>query len=225
MKLLLAEDEKELSSAIARILRHSNYTVDTVYDGVEALTYLTNDNYDGAILDVMMPKLDGVSVVRELRAAGNNVPVLILTAKSELDDKVTGLDSGADDYLTKPFAVKELLARLRALTRRKNTEITNYNIGNVTLNPQIYELATEFANTRLTNKEYQMMEMLIANPNMLISTEKFMESIWGFDSDAEINVVWVYISALRKKLTAIRANIEIKAIRGVGYKLKIIELE
>lgn len=221
MKLLLAEDEKELSNALVRILRHSNYTVDAVYDGAEALEFIDADEYDCVILDVMMPKLDGFSVVKKLRLAGNHVPVLMLTAKSELDDKITGLDSGADDYLTKPFAMQELLARIRALTRRKGTEVSSFTIGNTALNQQNYELTTTEGVARLTNKEFQMMEMLMSNPNTLISTEKFMESVWGYESEAEINVVWVYISALRKKLANIGANIGIKAVRGVGYKLEL----
>lgn len=221
MKLLLAEDEKELSNALVRILRHSNYTVDAVYDGAEALEFLDADEYDCVILDVMMPKLDGFSVVKKLRLTGNHVPVLMLTAKSELDDKITGLDAGADDYLTKPFAMQELLARIRALTRRKGTEVSSFTIGNTSLNQQNYELTTTEGVARLTNKEFQMMEMLMSNPNALISTEKFMESVWGYESEAEINVVWVYISALRKKLANIGANIGIKAVRGVGYKLEL----
>lgn len=225
MKLLLAEDEKELSNALVRILRHSNYTVDAVYDGLEALDYLDADDYDCVILDVMMPKLDGFSVVKKLRERGNHVPVLMLTAKSELDDKIAGLDAGADDYLTKPFAMQELLARLRALTRRKGTEVSSYTIGNTSLNQQNYELFTSEGESRLTNKEFQMMEMLMSNPNTLISTEKFMESVWGYESEAEINVVWVYISALRKKLTNIGANISIKAVRGVGYRLEVDQTE
>lgn len=225
MKLLLAEDEKELSNALVRILRHSNYTVDAVYDGAEALDFLGADDYDCVILDVMMPKLDGFSVVKKLRENGNHVPVLMLTAKSELDDKIAGLDAGADDYLTKPFAMQELLARLRALTRRKGTEVSSYTIGNTSLNQQNYELFTSEGESRLTNKEFQMMEMLMSNPNTLISTEKFMESVWGYESEAEINVVWVYISALRKKLTNIGANISIKAVRGVGYRLEVDQTE
>ena len=220
MKLLLAEDEKELSSAIVRILKHNNYAVDAVFDGEEALNYLSLAEYDGVILDVMMPKLDGISVVKRLREKGNNVPVLILTAKSEIDDRVLGLDSGADDYLTKPFAMKELLARIRAMYRRKNEVINNYSFGNMILNPKNFEIKSGEGTIRLTNKEYQMLEMLISNPNCLISTEKFMENIWGFNSESEINVVWVYISAIRKKLKAIGSNVNIKAVRGVGYKLE-----
>ncbi len=222
MKLLLAEDERELSNIIVRVLKHNNYTVDAVYDGQEALEYLTFGDYDGVILDIMMPKTDGITVLKTIRERGNTVPVLLLTAKAEIDDRVTGLDAGADDYLTKPFAMKELLARIRAMTRRKNAAISNYNIGNVTLNPAQYVLSAPRGEVRLSGKEFQMMEMLISNSNMLISTEKFMENVWGYDSEAEINGVWVYISSLRKKLAEIGANIGIKAVRGLGYKLEEI---
>ncbi|NLH01869.1 MAG: response regulator transcription factor [Clostridiales bacterium] len=221
MRLLLAEDEKELSNALVTILKHNNYSVDAVYDGAEALNYLQAENYDGAILDIMMPKVDGITVLKKLREWGSDLPVLMLTAKSEIDDRVLGLDSGADDYLTKPFAVKELLARIRAMTRRQ-PEVTDnvLKFANLRLNRSTYELSTEHGRFRLANKEFQMMEMLMVNPGILIPTERFMEKIWGYDSDAEINVVWVYVSYLRKKLAAINANAVIKATRGVGYSLE-----
>lgn len=223
MKLLLAEDERDLSKALVTILKHNNYSVDAVYDGSEALDYIMTGDYDGVILDVMMPKMDGIQVLKKVREMKCNVPVLILTAKSEIDDKVEGLDSGADDYLTKPFATKELLARIRAMTRRREENVTtNFSFGNVTLNPATYELTAPKGNVRLANKEYQMMEMFINNHNQLISTERFMEKIWGYDSEAEINVVWVNISYLRKKLMEIGANVSIKATRGVGYSLEEI---
>lgn len=220
MKLLFAEDERELSSVVERVLKHNNYNVDAVYDGEQALEYLTFSEYDGVILDIMMPKVDGITVLKTIRERGNNVPVILLTAKSELDDKVTGLDAGADDYLTKPFAMKELLARVRAITRRKNNEISCYTLGNITLDPAKYLLSSVKGELRLSGKEFQMMEMLISNKNMLISTEKFMENVWGYDSEAEINGVWVYISSLRKKLAKIGANVSIKAVRGLGYRLE-----
>lgn len=221
MRLLLAEDEKELSNALVTILKHNNYSVDAVYDGLEALDYLQAENYDGAILDIMMPKMDGLTVLKKLRENGSDLPVLMLTAKSEIDDRVIGLDSGADDYLTKPFATKELLARIRSMTRRQ-AEITDsiLRYGNIKLDRSTYELSTDGGNFRLANKEFQMMEMLMTNPKILISTDRFMEKIWGYDSEAEINVVWVYISYLRKKLSAINANVSIKASRGAGYSLE-----
>lgn len=221
MRLLLAEDERELSNALVTILKHNNYSVDAVYDGLEALDYLEAENYDGAILDIMMPKLDGISVLKKLREKGSDLPVLMLTAKSEIDDRVLGLDSGADDYLTKPFATKELLARIRAMTRRQSEVTDNVlAIGNIRLDRSTYELSTEHGRFRLANKEFQMMEMLMTNPRILISTDRFMDKIWGYDSEAEINVVWVYISYLRKKLSAISANVGIKATRGTGYSLE-----
>ena len=220
MKLLLAEDERELSGAVVRVLKHNNYTVDSVYDGAEALEYLTYGEYDGVILDIMMPKADGLTVLRTIRAQGNNVPVILLTAKSEVDDRVEGLDAGADDYLSKPFAMKELLARIRAMTRRKNDVISTYTVGNLTLNPKQFTISADKGEIRLSGKEFQMMEMLVKNGNVLISTEKFMESVWGYDSEAEINGVWVYISSLRKKLQSIGANVNIKAVRGLGYRLE-----
>ena len=171
----------------------------------------------------MMPKRDGISALREMRARGYNIPVLILSAKSEVDDKVLGLDSGANDYLTKPFSVKELLARLRAMTRKGDGQIdSTLKFGNLTLDLATYELATASGSFKLANKEFQMMDMLMRNPTHLISTERFMEKIWGYDSDAEINVVWVYISYLRKKLTTLGADVEIKAHRNSGYSLEII---
>jgi len=221
MRLLLAEDEKELSNALVTILKHNNYSVDAVYDGLEALDYLQAENYDGAILDIMMPKMDGLTVLKKLREGGSDLPVLILTAKSEIDDRVLGLDSGADDYLTKPFATKELLARIRSMTRRQ-AEVTDsiLRFGNIKLDRSTYELSADEGNFRLANKEFQMLEMLMANPKILISTDRFMEKIWGYDSEAEINVVWVYISYLRKKLSSINANVTIKASRGAGYSLE-----
>ena len=223
MRLLLAEDEKELSNALVTILKHNNYSVDAVYDGAEALDYLQAENYDGAILDIMMPKMNGITVLKRLREKGSDLPVLMLTAKSEIDDRVLGLDSGADDYLTKPFATKELLARIRAMTRRQ-AEVTDsvLRCGNVRLDRSSYELSSDQGSFRLANKEFQMLEMLMTNPKILISTERFMEKIWGYDSEAEINVVWVYISYLRKKLAAIDANVAIKASRGSGYSLEEI---
>lgn len=222
MKLLLAEDDRDLSSAIVRVLKYNKYDVDTAYDGEEALYYLENFKYDGAILDIMMPKMDGVSLVRKIRENKNSVPVLLLTALSETDDKVRGLDSGADDYLTKPFVIKELLARIRAITRRSEVIHDAYQIGNVTLDSNTFELKAD-TSIRLTNKEYKLMELLIRNRTVLLSTERIMESVWEFDSEAEINVVWVFISSLRKKLEQIGANYSIKAVRGVGYRLEEIQ--
>lgn len=224
MRLLLAEDEKALSKALATILERNNYSVDAAYDGQEALDYLEVGNYDGVILDIMMPKVNGITVLREIRKKGSLIPVLLLTAKSEVDDKVLGLDAGANDYLTKPFNSRELLARIRAMTRTQTAQANSQlKIGNVTLDRATYELSTSSGSYRLANKEFQMMEMLMSNPKNLISSERFMEKIWGYDSEAEINVVWVYISYLRKKLAVLHANIQIKAMRNAGYTLEETE--
>ena len=280
MRLLLAEDEEDLSRALVAVLKHNNYSVDAVYDGAEALDYIENsDNYDGVILDIMMPKMDGITVLKTIRSHGNSVPVLMLTAKAEIDDRVEGLDSGADDYLTKPFSMKELLARIRAMTRRKaDTTDSVLTFGDITLDRLTYMLTgpasiknadsiennalhtdannedngnltgkikgdntsdgqvlgnqsagnssvgnsstgTQSVGIRLANKEYQMLEMLMTNPGQIISVDQFMDRIWGYDSEAEQNVVWVYISYLRKKLASVGSTAQIKATRGVGYSI------
>jgi len=221
MRLLLAEDEKMLSDALVTMLQHNNYSVDAVYDGQDALDYLETGDYDGAILDIMMPKMDGITVLKKVREQGLTLPILMLTAKSEVDDRVVGLDAGADDYLTKPFAIKELLARIRAMTRRQpELSDSTLKFGNLSLNRADYTLSGPDDSTQLANKEFQMMEMLMSNPGQVISTDRFLEKIWGYDSDAEVNVVWVYISTLRKKLTALGTSVTIKAARGVGYSLE-----
>ena len=224
MRLLLAEDEKDLSKALCAILKHNNYSVDPVYNGEDDHDYGMSENYDGIILDLMMPKMNGIDVLKKLRKNGISTPVLILTAKAQTEDKIIGLDSGADDYLTKPFSTGELLARIRAMTRRKSEFSPNLlTLGNLSLNRETYELSTETGSIRLGNKEFQMIEMLMNNAGRLIATEQFMERIWGYETEAEINVVWVYISYLRKKLSSLKANIEIKATRGVGYTLEEIK--
>lgn len=220
MRILFAEDEISLAKAVVRILEKNNYSADAVHNGVDALNYLETDNYDAAILDIMMPKMDGITVLKKLRESGNPIPVIMLTAKSEVDDKVLGLDSGANDYLTKPFDTKELLARIRAMTRTQASVNSKLHFGNITLDRATFELSSPTGNFRLANKGFQMMEILMSDPQHLISTERLMERIWGYDADAEINVVWVYISYLRKKLTALHANIQIKATRNAGYSLE-----
>ena len=225
MRLLLAEDEKDLADALEAMLKHNNYSVDVVDNGQDAYDYLMLDEYDGAILDVMMPQMDGVTVVKKIRENKKSTPVLLLTAKSEIEDKVYGLDSGADDYLTKPFVTRELLARVRSMTRRQATFTSNVlELGNVSLSKYTFELSTEKDKVRLSNKEYQMMELLMRNSGNVIQTEQFLEKIWGYDSDSEINVVWVNISYLRKKLKALDANVQIKATRNVGYTLEMLDV-
>ena len=224
MRLLLAEDEKALSNALVAILKHENFSVDAVYNGQDALDYLLAGNYDGAILDVMMPKMDGISVLKEFRKSNKTLPVLMLTAKNEIDDKVLGLDSGADDYLGKPFDVKELLARIRAMLRRKGGEADNIlKFCDISLNRSAFELSSSKESYRLSGKEFQMMEMLLVNQGKVISVEQFMEKIWGYDSDTEMNVVWTYISYLRKKLATLSNTVQIKAIRNIGYVLEEVK--
>ena len=222
MRILLAEDEKSMSRALCAILTKNNYSVETVYDGQDALDYLLGGEYDCAILDVMMPKMDGFTVLQKIRGKGITIPVMMLTAKSEVDDKVEGLDLGANDYLTKPFESRELLARLRAITRNTTTAPDNtLRFGNIDLNRSTFELSGPQGSVRLAAKEYQMMEYLMANPGALISTDRFMEKVWGLDSDADINVVWTNLSYLRRKLSSIGANVQIKAARNAGYSLEI----
>lgn len=221
MRILLAEDERSLSRALVALLERSNYSADAVYNGEEALAYLEAGNYDALILDIMMPKVDGLTVLRRLREKGNPIPVLLLTAKSEVSDKVLGLDTGANDYLTKPFSTQELMARIRAMTRTQTGQVSSrITFGNITLDQATFELSSPTGSFRLANKEYQMMELLMCNPRQLIPTERFLERIWGYDSDVELNVVWVYISYLRKKLTALHADIQIKVTRNAGYSLE-----
>lgn len=224
MRLLLAEDEKALSSALQVILKHNNYSVDAVYNGQEAYDYIVAGVYDGVILDVMMPKMDGFTVLSKIRSEGCDVPVIMLTAKSETDDKINGLDLGADDYLAKPFEMKELLARIRAITRRKSEAVSADMIyGDCTLNSLNYELSSDGGSVKLQNKEYQIMELLMANQKSIISAELMMEKIWGYDTDTEISVVWVNISYLRKKLGQIGSKVSIKAVRNQGYTLEYSE--
>ena len=224
MRLLFAEDKKSLSRAITAILKNNHYEVDAVYDGEEALAYLECGTYDGAILDIMMPKKDGLTVLKEIRRQGINTPVLMLTAKAEIDDRVLGLDSGANDYLTKPFAAPELLARIRAMTRTQMTQNTSsLSFGNLSLNQTSFELSSPSGSYQLTNKEFQLLELLMANPGQVISSDRLFEKIWGYESDADPSVIWVYISYLRKKLTALNASVRIRAIRNAGYRLEEIQ--
>lgn len=203
--------------------KKNNYSAEAVYNGADALSYLETGDYDAAILDVMMPQMDGFTVLKKLRQQGNQIPILMLTAKSEVDDKVLGLDSGANDYLTKPFDTKELLARIRAMTRGQNRTDSKLAYGNITLDLADFSLSSPTGSFRLANKEFQLMEILMSNPQHLVSTERLMEKIWGYETDAEINVVWVYISYLRKKLAALHANIQIRSSRNAGYSLEEIK--
>lgn len=222
MRLLLADDEKELTDALSVILNYNKFTTDCVYNGQDALDYAMSGEYDGIILDVMMPRMDGVEVLRRLRQAGITTPVLMLTAKSQLRDKVEGLDAGADDYLPKPFETEELLARIRAMARRGSAVFTPDTLifGDLSLDRKSFELKCGGESVRLANKEFQMMELMMTNPKVVISTERFMDRVWGFDSDSEMNVVWAYVSYLRKKLQTLGSRVELTALRGRGYMLE-----
>jgi len=220
VRILIAEDEKPLARAIVKIFEKNNYSADAVHNGEDALFYLESDNYDVVVMDIMMPVMDGITALKKLRERGNQIPVLLLTAKAEIDDKVLGLDSGANYYLTKPFDSKELLAAIRAITRTQSEVSSKLTCGNISLDRTTFELSSPTGSFRLANKEFQMMEIFMANPHQIISAERFMEKIWGFDNEAEINVVWVYISYLRKKLTALHADIYIKVSRNIGYSLE-----
>ena len=221
MKILIAEDDPSLRRVLVALLEKSNYSTDAVADGLEALEYLRVGSYDVAILDIMMPKMDGFQVLSSIRQEKNTVPVLMLTAKAEIEDKVTGLDLGANDYLTKPFDLRELLARLRVLTRPSETRQTNLlELGNTRLDTNSFVLSAPGGSYRLANKEYQTMALLMRNPNVLVAPGRFLENIWNPDSRAEDNTVWTYISYLRRKLAAIGSDLQITTRRNAGYMLE-----
>lgn len=222
MKLLYAEDEISMSEAIVDILEYHNYTVDAVYDGDAALEYARTEQYDGIILDIMMPYRSGLEVLKMLRREGRRTPVLLLTARSEVEDRITGLDSGADDYLPKPFDMGELLARVRSMLRRKEDYTPSVlTFGNISLDSRSFELKGKEGSVFLPKLEYQLMELLMLNKGIYLSTEDILVKVWGYDTDVEIGVVWVYISYLRKKLAELNADIVIKAKRNIGYTLEI----
>lgn len=223
MKLLLAEDEIELSNALCAILRHAGYTVDAVYNGQDAYDYAKVGAYDGLILDVMMPEMDGMEVLSRLRSEGHGTPALFLTARSEIEDRIRGLDLGADDYLTKPFDTGELLARIRAMMRRKMDYTPNVlQCGDLCLNRATYALYKDGAGDQeamqLVGKEFQMLELLMEAPGHVISADTFMDRIWA-DAEAGTDVVWVYVSNLRKKIRTLGASVEIRSTRGLGYSI------
>ena len=219
MKLLLAEDERELSNAIVRVLKHNNYTVDAVYDGAEALEYLTFGNYDGVILDIMMPKADGLTVLRKAREGGNNVPVLLLTARSEVDDRVEGLDAGADDYLTKPFGVMELLARVRALLRRTQEETPSavMTLGDVTLDRESHRVTAGGQEVALTHMEFELLAFLMAHAGKAVTREVLLDDVWGIAYSGDTRTIDVHVRTLRQKLGD--SGRLITTIRNVGYRM------
>ncbi len=222
MKLLYAEDEVAMSEAVTDILTYHNYMVDAVYNGADALDYARADEYDGIILDIMMPGLDGLEVLKILRKEGNRTPVLLLTAKSQIEERIEGLDAGADDYLPKPFNMGELLARIRAMLRRREDFTPDIiTFGDVSLNQKTFELSCNGKSIILPKLEYRLMETFMRNQKICISTEDLFTKVWGYDTEAEIGVLWVYISYLRKKLSSLGSNVEIKAKRNVGYMLEV----
>lgn len=222
MKILVAEDDTSLRKALVSILAKNQYSVDAVDNGGDALDYLRSGLYDAAVLDIMMPVMDGVSVLVQARKGGCGTPVLLLTVKAEVDDKITGLDAGANDYLTKPFDMRELLARLRVLTRKNDVQQTNILIcGNTSLNTRSFELSAPSGSYKLASKEYQTMLFLMRNPGIVLSSAQFLDNIWDVDSRAGENTVWTYISYLRRKLEAIASNLQIRTMRGAGYVLEV----
>lgn len=221
MRILYAEDERSLSEAVVDILVYHNYTVDAVYDGETALAYAQLEEYDGIILDIMMPKKNGLEVMRELRRNGCNTPIMILTAKSEIGDQIIGLDAGADDYLPKPFSMELLLAHVRALLRRRPDYISKVvSFGNVALDQESHTLYVHNQSAGLGKLEYQLMELLMLNRGRYFTTEALLCKVWGYDTEAQPGVVWVYISYLRKKLSDLNANVRIALKRDVGYTLE-----
>ncbi|MBQ1464800.1 MAG: response regulator transcription factor [Ruminococcus sp.] len=222
MKILVVEDEVQLADALSEILRRNMYSVDTVYNGIDGLDNGLTGVYDCIILDIMMPGMNGIEVLKNLRREKISTPVIMLTAKSEIDDKINGLDCGADDYLTKPFVTGELLARVRAMTRRKGDIVDENRVefGGMELHKNTCSISYSGKDVKLSLKEYQIMELLIANPRRILPKERIIEKIWGYESDVEYNNIEVYISFLRKKINSISAPVQIKTARGIGYSLE-----
>ena len=223
MRILFAEDEVELASALGVIFKHNNYAVDIVFNGVDATDLALANEYDIIILDIMMPKRDGLTALKMIREAKNKTPVLLLTAKSQIEDKVIGLDSGADDYLVKPFSTVELLARIRALTRRSDTQgaTNNLSLGNISLDLTNYLLKGPLGEVTLINKEFQLLVEFLKAPQRYHQTPALLDKIWGIESDVYEDIVWVNISYLRKKLKSVGSNVLIKVSRNQGYYLEV----
>ncbi len=221
MKLLLAEDEAAMSEALADILAYHNYMTDTVSDGEAALWYAQNGVYDGIVLDIMMPKMDGLEVLKQLRREGNRTPILLLTAKSEVESRILGLNLGADDYLPKPFAMEEFLARVRAMLRRRETYTPDVAVyGNISLDRNACLLRREERKIPMSRLETRLMELFMLNPGIYFTAEKILERVWGYDTEAQAGTVWVYISYLRRKLSELEADVKIISKRNVGYALE-----
>ncbi len=223
MRLLIAEDDAKLLKSLKHIFESNKYTVDGVSNGMDAYDYAVTDEYDGIVLDIMMPGMDGVEVLRSIRKKGISTPVLFLTAKTEVYQRVEGLDAGADDYLPKPFSTQELLARVRAMLRRKEHYVPSVlQVNGLTLNCSTYELSFSAQSCSLSGREFQIMEMLMSRPNFVISSEEFLSHVWGWNSEVDVSVIWVHISNIRKKLATMQAPLEIRFVRGAGYKLEVL---
>ena len=221
MRLLIAEDELDLAEALTVFFEHNHFTVDAVHNGFDAYEYAVTGEYDAVILDVMMPKMNGIQVLERLRGEGVKTPIMMLTAKGQKDDRITGFNAGADDYLPKPFDPDELLSRVRAMLRRSEAYRPSVLLyGNLTLDPNSGELRCGSKSVRLSGREFQVMELFLRSPRQVFSAERIMEKVWGWDNDAEINVVWVNISNLRKKLKSIGSTVTLRANRGLGYVLE-----
>lgn len=222
MKLLLVEDEKQLSEALQQILIKNKYSVDAVYNGEEGLLYALSDVYDVIILDIMLPKLNGIEILKTIRKKGISTPVILLTAKATIEDKILGLDCGADDYLPKPFSTEELLARLRALTRRSGGFINENTLefSDIKLNLSTYDMEVGDNSITLTQKEFEILRYFMQRPKSVVSKDDLITKLWGYDSDIEYNNIEVYISFLRKKLDYVESNVKITTIRRVGYRLE-----
>lgn len=221
MRLLIAEDERDLAEALSVFFEKNQFSTDVVNDGFSAYEYASSGAYDAVILDIMMPKMDGVSVLQKLRQEGIETPIMLLTAKGEKDDRIVGFNAGADDYLPKPFAPDELLCRVRAMLRRGGGyQPTVLRFGDISLDPDTGILECAGKTVRLSGREFQVMELFLRTPGMVFSADHILERVWGWESEAEINVVWVHISNLRKKLKSIGATVSIYANRGLGYALE-----
>ena len=222
MRVLIAEDEVATAKALKLLLEKSKYSVDIVHNGNDAWDYVSDGGYEVVVLDIMMPGMNGIEVLKKMRNNGIKTPVLMLTAKAEIEDRVAGLEAGADDYLPKPFATNELIARIKALGRRsENYTDSVKKAGNLELDGNRYEMRVKDKSISLSNKEYQLMELFVLHPGFVFSTEHLMDKIWGLDSESDIDVVWTHIGFVRKKLRSLDANVEIKTIRGAGYSLEV----
>lgn len=221
MRILIAEDEVQLAKGLKYLLEKNKFSVDIVHDGLEALEYFHNLEYDAIVLDIMMPGLNGIKVLETIRAEKSGVPVMMLTAKAEIEDRVTGLEAGADDYLPKPFSTREFIARVRALVRRNDVYTDNIlSFGNIRLDCNRFELSVGMESVRLNNKEYQVLELFLRHPHYVFSSGHIMDKIWRQDSEAGMDVVWTYIGYVRKKLKLLGADVEIRTVRGAGYSME-----